>query len=67
MAANDPADTHGHTHADAALQEPTLDLGAAPASESFAAGEPLEADMVLAQSPAEVEAQIANLPGGSGS
>lgn len=63
MAANDPADERGHTHAEAEVQEPTLDLGATPAS--IETGE-LEADMVLAQSAAEVTAQLENQAGADG-
>jgi hypothetical protein len=62
MAANDPADERGHTHAEAELQEPTLDLGADPASETTPEGNV----MVLAQSPAEVNAQIENQAGADG-
>ena len=61
MASGDPADTHGHTHAKAAAQEPELDLAADPASET----QPGPGELVLAQSPAEVQAQIDNVPGGS--
>jgi hypothetical protein len=61
MAAGDPADTHGHTHATAALQEPDLDLNADPASET----QPATGETVLAQSAAEVQAQIDNFPGGA--
>lgn len=64
MAANDPADTHGHTHAEAEAQEPTLDLAEDEASDpaqDFAGLGPN--DSVLAQSAAEVNAQIANVPG----
>lgn len=70
MASNDPADTHGHTHAIAQAQEPTLDLNAPPASdqdpartyEDFVA---FGSTMVLAQSAAEVQAQIDNEVAGS--
>ncbi len=64
MASGDPADTHGHTHAEAAAQEPTLDLGEDPGSDpdqDYAGLGPN--DSVLAQSAAEVAAQIANEPG----
>ncbi len=63
MAANDPADTHGHTQAIAELQEPDLDVSKDPASET----QPAAGETVLAQSPAEVQAQIDNVPGDTGS
>lgn len=63
MASGDPADERGHTHAEAQAQEPTLDLNATPAS--IETGE-LEADMVLAQSPTEVNAQLENQAGADG-
>jgi hypothetical protein len=61
MAGTDPADTHGHDLDDAEAQEPTLDIEADPASETQPTGGPNE--LVLAQSTAEVQAQIDNVPG----
>jgi len=61
MAANDPVDARGHTESDAEAQEPLLDTTADPASEVQPEGG--ESVMVLAQSAAEVQAQIDNLPG----
>ena len=59
MAGSDPADTHGHTHTIAAAQEPDLNVGLPAAS----ATQPSTGETVLAQSAAEVAAQIANEPG----
>lgn len=63
MAGTDPVDTHGHDLDDAQAQEPTLDVGADPASETQPDGDPNV--LVLAQSAEEVQAQIDNVPGGS--
>lgn len=70
MASGDPADTHGHTHAIAQAQEPTLDVNATVGSDltpprtydDFTA---FGSTMVLAQSAAEVQAQIDNEVAGS--
>ena len=61
MAGSDPVDARGHDLDDAEAQEPLLDAGADPASETIPTGG--EDVMVLAQSAAEVQAQIDNLPG----
>jgi hypothetical protein len=66
MAGTDKVDTHGHTKDIAVGQEPTLDVAADPASLSVGNGDPLDGDMVLAQSTAEVTAQIENPVAGSG-
>lgn len=56
-----PADTYGHTVADANAQEPNLDVTAPAASQVVPTGGPN--DMVLAQTPEEVQAQIENRAG----
>ena len=61
MADADEVDARGHTEADAKAQEPLLDATADPASETTPTGG--EDVMVLAQSAAEVQAQIDNAPG----
>lgn len=70
MAGTDPVDTHGHDRDDAVAQEPTLDVNATPASSATYDKDDFRAfgaDMVLAQSAAEVQAQIDNEVAGSGS
>ena len=61
MAATDPIDQRGHTEADAEAQEPLFDAAAPAASAETPDGGPDE--MVRAQSAAEVQAQIDNVPG----
>lgn len=61
MAGTDPVDARGHDKDDAVAQEPLLDVNAAPASQEIPDGG--EDEMVLAQSSAEVQAQIDNVPG----
>lgn len=67
MAGTDPVDTHGHDKDAAQAEYPGLDVTDAHAASQldWAAGDRPAADMVLAQSPAEVQAQIDNTPGGS--
>lgn len=61
MAGTDPVDTHGHDVDDAKAQEPLLNENATPASTTQPTTEP----MVLAQSAAEVTAQMVNAVGES--
>lgn len=63
MAGSDPVDTHGHTRTIAALQEPLLNVATAPASQTQPTPHVVDGNddvMVLAQSAAEVTAQITN-------
>lgn len=59
---SDLIDEKGHTREEAKDQHPTLDLDAPPASEKTPEGNQL----VPAQSPAEVEAQVKNRAGAPG-
>lgn len=67
MAGTDPVDTHGHDKDAATAEYPDLDTTDAHAASKvdWASGAQPVADMVLAQTPAEVAAQIANEPAGS--
>ncbi len=69
MAGTDPVDTHGHDKDSAVAEYPDLDTtdGNAASQVDWSDAEAVAsiADMVLAQTPAEVQAQIDNEPAGS--
>jgi hypothetical protein len=67
MAGTDPVDTHGHDKDNATAEYPNLDTTDANAASQvdWANGDTPASDMVLAQTPAEVQAQIDNEPAGS--